>query len=404
MTTKSPVSDVTTKSNDSVKTTSGGSLKGRRICIIGAGIGGLTAALAFARRGADVQVFEQAAELTEAGAGIQVAPNGARVLEALGLADGMAASSIVAQAVVPTDAISGKAIAQFDLSTQMPPYRFFHRSSLVGVIGRGAQAAGAKIYFGVRVLSVAKDGTLNTSEGAFPCDLCIGADGIHAVSRLLMTGAPEAQFTGQVAWRATITVRNATPRARIWMAPDRHVVSYPLRDDTLNIVAVQERPEWAEEGWSREDDPANLRAAFADVCPELREILGHVRETYLWGLFRHPVAKRWFNERIVILGDAAHPTLPFLAQGANLAIEDAYVLARCCDENVDFDDALTRYQAERVGRVNRAIAAANANARNYHLSGVKRRVAHMGLKTLGIVAPNVFMNRLGWLYDHDVTK
>lgn len=379
-------------------------MRDKRVVVIGAGIGGLTAALAFARRGAKVHVYEQAAELNEAGAGIQVTPNAIRALNALGIDGDMDVSSIVAQAVVPTDAMTGKAIARFDLSKQSPRYRFFHRSSLVGVIGRAAQAAGVEVSFGVRVASIAKDGTLNTSIAKIPSDLCVGADGIHSISRMFLANIDKTEFTGQVAWRATISVQNATPQARIWMAPNRHVVTYPLRDDMLNIVAIQERDTWAQEGWKHSDDPANLVAAFADTCPELRTILSHVSETYLWGLFRHPVAKHWHSDRLAILGDAAHPTLPFLAQGANMAIEDAYVMARCCDDAVDMRDGLMRYQALRRPRVSRAIAAANANARNYHLSGVQRRVAHMGLKTLGNVAPNAFLNRLDWLYGHDVTK
>ncbi len=120
-------------------------------------------------------------------------------------------------------------------------------------------------------------------------------------------------------------------------------------------------------------------------------------------LFRHKVADHWHNDRIALLGDAAHPTLPFLAQGANLAIEDAFALAQITDAQHNLAQALHAYQSARHPRVSRAIAAANANARNYHLSGMPRRVAHLGLKTLGKIAPDAFINRLGWLYDHDVT-
>jgi len=150
--------------------------------------------------------------------------------------------------------------------------------------------------------------------------------------------------------------------AQIWMAPGRHVVTYPMRNNVLNIVAVQEQAAWAAEGWHHADDPANLRAAFDDVAPPLRDILTNVAAVNQWGLFRHPVAARWYNGRLAILGDAAHPTLPFLAQGANMAIEDAYVLARALMDNPRQGDALQAYQAARAPRVTRAIAAANANA------------------------------------------
>ena len=379
-------------------------MRNKRVVVVGAGIGGLTTALAFAQRGAVVHVYEQASALKETGAGIQVAPNGNRVLAALGLNYAINHSSIIAHAVVPTDGLSGKVIARFDLTGQKPQYRFFHRAALVALIAQGANAAGVVIKYGVRVKSISENGSLNTNIGEIPCDLCVCADGIHSASRIFLGNISKPEFTGQVAWRAIIAAKGVEPVARIWMAPNRHVVTYPLTEDTLNIVAVQERETWAEEGWMYADDPNNMRAAFNDVCPELLKILGDVDKTYLWGLFRHPVAKYWHSDRLVILGDAAHPTLPFLAQGANLAIEDGYVLARCCDEADNLDTALALFQKERTKRVSRAIAVANDNARNYHLSGIKRRVAHIGLKTLGTLAPTAFLKRLDWLYGFDATK
>jgi len=375
------------------------------VAIVGAGIGGLTAALAFARNGAEVFVLEQAAELKEAGAGIQITPNAARVLHDLGLTGAMAAASIAADAVVPTDGITGRTITRFDLTKQSPRYRFFHRASLQGMLGKAAKAAGAKIHLGVAVTSVSPEGVLQTSEGPMTADLIVGADGIHSVMRFFVDPvAAEAKFTGQVAWRAVIPASNVPPEARIWMAPNRHVVTYPLADNMLNIVAVQERDTWAKNGWNHVDDPANLVAAFHDCAPNLRHLLSHVEHCNLWGLYSHDVATRWARGRVILVGDAAHPTLPFLAQGANLAIEDAYVLAKCAGEHATVQAIGKRYQQLRHHRVARAIAAANANAKNYHLSGMKRRVAFAGLKTLGVIAPNAFLKRLSWLYDHDVTN
>lgn len=375
------------------------------VAIVGAGIGGLTAALAFARNGAEVFVLEKATALKEAGAGIQITPNAARVLHALGLSDEMEAASIAANAVVPTDAVSGNTVTRFDLRKQSPRYGFFHRADIQGLLGGAAQAAGAKIHLGVAVTSVSPDGILQTTNGPMQADLIVGADGVHSVMRYFVDPAAEpAKFTGQVAWRAIIPASNVPPEARIWMAPNRHVVTYPLPDNRLNIVAVQERDTWAEEGWHHLDNPANLRAAFSDCAPNLRHLLSHVEHCNLWGLFRHDVAGVWARGKVILLGDAAHPTLPFLAQGANLAIEDAYVLARCWTEHNTVQAVGKRYQQLRRDRVVRAISTANANAKNYHLSGIKRRIAFAGLKTLGLVAPNAFLNRLSWLYDHDVTR
>ena len=375
----------------------------RDVAVIGGGIGGLTAALAFARTGASVTVYEQAPALTEVGAGLQLTPNAVRPLERLGVGRALAASGVAAHAVVPSDALSGRAITRFDLSRQTPPYRFFHRAVLIDILARGCAAAGVALRLGARIDDVRQDGHFSIGGETITPDLTIGADGLRSVVRPMMNKADTPFFTGQVAWRAITKVADAAPEARIWMAPGRHLVTYPIGSDRLNIVAVQERSQWADEGWHHPDDAGNLRRAFSDCAWPITGILGEVTHVNLWGLFRHPVAQHWHFGSVAILGDAAHPTLPFLAQGANLAIEDAYVLARCCDESADLASGLKTYQEMRRPRVVRAIAAANANARNYHLSGVKRHVAHLGLKTLGRVAPDAFMGRMSWLYDHDVT-
>lgn len=375
----------------------GGSNGGRRICIVGGGIGGLTAALAFARSGASVEVHEQAPAITEVGAGIQITPNGARALEALGLGAALDACGIRSQAVEPMDGISGKRITRFDLSQiGGPAYRFLHRADLIGVLVEACSAAGVVIHLNAHVRSADMN-----------ADLVIGAEGVHSLSRIVLNGEVEPFFTGQVAWRAVI--RHHDPHqteasARIWMAPRRHAVTYPLSGDRLNIVAVQERQQWAAEGWDCPDDAGNLRQAFRTLSGRLTGLLEQVEDVRLWGLFRHPVAQVWAKDNLVILGDAAHPTLPFLAQGANLAIEDAYVLAQSCDRSDNLDAALARYQSLRQPRVTRAIAGANANAVKYHLDGLPRRAAHVGLKSLGLVAPRAFLRRMDWLYGYDVTR
>lgn len=362
------------------------------IAIIGGGIGGLTAALAFARKGCRVHVYEQAPALTDVGAGIQVTPNGARVLDALGCDIGPV--GLVADAVAPTNGVTGRQIARFDLRSYRPPYRFIHRHQLIDVLAQACRAAGVVFDLGARVDEV----------GDLGADLVVGADGIKSVVRPHVTGSKaKASFTGQVAWRAIVAGDGEPPEARIWMAPGKHVVTYPLPGGGLNIVAVQERADWAEEGWAHPDDPSSVQAAFADCCDEVKAILQRIEKVHLWGLFRHPVASRLFKRNVALIGDAAHPTLPFLAQGANLALEDGFVLAACVAANDDLQTGLLAYQRARHGRVTRAINAANANARNYHLSGVRAAVAHTGLRVLGQVAPGAFLNRLSWLYDHDVT-
>lgn len=379
-----------------------GLLKGKRIGIAGGGIAGMTAATAFAQRGAEVHVFEQAPALREVGAGLQITPNGARPLEALGLAAALDRAGVRAEAVEPMDAVSGHAVTRFDLSGfNAPPYRFFHRATLLDLLAEAAREAGARIHLGAPA-TVTRAGAVTAGKRySEPFDLIVGADGLHAQTRGLLNGPEKPFFTGQVAWRALIR-HDAAPVARIWMAPKRHLVTYPLPDGWLNIVAVQERRAWAAEGWHHADQPSNLRAAFAGLSGRLTGILAEVDEVALWGLYRHQVAAHWHGEKLALIGDAAHPTLPFLAQGANMAIEDAWLLAALCDAQ-PLERALPRYQVLRRKRVSRAIAAANRNARNYHLAGPERRVAHMGLRTMGRVLPGAFLGRMEWLYGHDVT-
>ncbi|RYG92325.1 FAD-binding protein [Loktanella sp. IMCC34160] len=379
-----------------------GRMQGRDVAFIGGGIGGLAAALAFARRGANVTVYEQAPELREVGAGLQISPNGGRVLEALGL--DAAAASIPATAVEPMDALTGRRITRFDLTRlDGPPYRFFYRPDLIDLLAGGCAEAGVALRTGVKI--DLRGGRPHLNDGTpIRADLVVGADGIHSVIRPELNGKDAAFFAGQVAWRATIRAKDAAPVARTWMAPGCHVVTYPLLGGRLNIVAVQERADWAAEGWHFFDDPSVVQAAFAHCAPELRAILSEIQTVRLWGLFRHPVAPVWQDgQGTAILGDAAHPTLPFMAQGATLALEDAWVLAAACDELDDLPSGLARYQALRRDRACRAIAAANANAVNFHLSGLRRSLSHRILAGIGRVAPGAFLGRYDWLYRHDVT-
>ncbi len=378
---------------------------GGRVVVIGGGIGGLTAAIAFARTEADVTLLERAPALTEVGAGLQITPNGAAVLDRLGLTPALEARGLRAGAVVPMDALSGSEIGRFALH-RLPgqPYRFLHRADLIALLAEAAEAAGVRLSTDSPVARVTTDGMVHPERGeALRPDLAIGADGIHSVLRPVLNGPGQPFFTGQVAWRAVVEAKDEAV-ARIWMAPGRHVVTYPLPGGRLNIVAVRAESEWSAEGWHHPDSPANLRAAFADCAPALRALLDRAEAPLRWGLFRHEVAASWHGPGSAILGDAAHPTLPFLAQGANLAIEDAWVLAAACDRFSALGHGLARYQALRRPRVVRTIEAANRNAVNYHLSGLPRRVAHAGLATLSRLSPGSFLRRFDWLYAHDVTR
>ncbi len=387
------------------------SLNSKRVIIVGGGIGGLACALALRLRGADVTVLERAEDLSEVGAGIQVSPNGMNVIRALGLQDALTQCSVRARAVSLRDYQRGAEVLRLDLKSlpQDQGYYFVHRADLVGLLARTVREKGVKVRLLQKATTVVPGPKpqITLANGDHLCgDLVIGADGLHSVLRPVLNGANDPFFTGQVAWRAIVpNVTNHPPHARVHMGPGQHMVSYPLRDgDLVNVVAVQERAAWTAEGWNHPDDPANVKKAFAGFDAEVHRLLDAVETLYLWGLFRHPVAKNWVGENVALLGDAAHPTLPFMAQGANMALEDAWVLAKQLDAAPDIAQGLTAYQAARHGRATRVIAAANGNAWKYHLKpGPVRAAAHLGLRMMGRFAPNRMLHQFDWLYAHDVT-
>ncbi|MCU0826994.1 MAG: FAD-dependent oxidoreductase [Tabrizicola sp.] len=388
------------------------SLIGRSVTVIGAGVAGLAVARALALRGASVTVLEQADAIREIGAGLQISPNGACVLRALGLKEALDAASTRAEAVQLVDGPTGDPVARLDLARLRPGqgYHFLHRADLIALLLRGAEEAGVTLRLLSRVAAVDLSGpkpavTLETGE-RIETGLLIGADGLHSHTRAALNGAEQPFFTHQVAWRAVIPCEpGAAPAAEVHMGPGRHLVSYPLRGGTLrNIVAVEERQKWAEESWTLRDDPIDLRLAFEGFSPRARGWLDQVQDPWLWGLFRHKVAETWVSPNgAVILGDAAHPTLPFLAQGASMGLEDAWVLADALSRHDTPRAALLAYQTTRKPRTSRIVSAANVNARAYHLSGLPRVIGHTGLRLLGRVSPGTMLSRFDWLYDHDVT-
>lgn len=387
----------------------------QEVTILGAGVAGLTAALALAQQGYAVTVLEQADAIREVGAGLQISPNAAVVLQALGLGAALDAAQGRAMAVRLCDGITGEPVLNMDLARLRPTqgYHFLHRADLIAMLEAAVRAAGVQIRLLQRIETVDLSGgrpRLVTAQGAeVEADLLIGADGLHSKTRAALNGAATPFFTHQVAWRAVLPERpGAAPVAEVHMGPGRHLVSYPLRGGPLrNIVAVEERSAWVEESWSLRDDPMEMRLAFERFSPRVQGWLEQVQDVYLWGLFRHPVAKIWQRVlpkgAVAILGDAAHPTLPFLAQGAAMGIEDGFTLAAHL-VRFPLAEALPRWQAARAPRCTRIVAAANGNARAYHLSGPLRGVAHLGLKIGSALRPGFALSRYDWLYGHDVTR
>ncbi|MGL4239073.1 FAD-dependent oxidoreductase [Tabrizicola sp.] len=391
------------------------SVIGQSVTVIGAGIAGLAVARALAQRGASVTVLEQADAIREVGAGLQISPNGAAVLRALGLQGALDDASIRAEAVQLIDGPSGEVVTRLDLARLRPGqgYHFLHRADLIALLLKAATEVGVTLRLLSRVTDISLSGarpviTLESGE-VVETSLLVGADGLRSRLRAALNGSEEPFFTGQVAWRAVIPAEpGARPVAEVHMGPGRHLVSYPLRGGTLrNIVAVEERVKWAEESWTFRDDSMDLRVAFQEFSPRVRAWLESVEDPWLWGLFRHKVAESWTHTlpagAAAIVGDAAHPTLPFLAQGASMGLEDAWVLTEALATHDTVAAALAAYQARRKPRTTRIVAAANANARAYHLSGLPKVIGHSGLRLLGRISPGTMISRFDWLYGHDVT-
>lgn len=383
-------------------------LSGRRCLVLGAGIAGLAAATALRRFGMEADLLEQAPQIAEVGAGLQISPNGVRVLRALGVDPAQAGDR--AEAVELRDA-SGRLVTRLSLPPA-PGFYLCHRADLIAALESAARGAGAQVQLLQKVEQIdlgAGEPHVTTAIGArHSAPLLIGADGLHSGLRGALNGPAAPRFTGQVAWRAVIDGDDGPPVAQVFMGPGRHLVSYPLRGGRQrNIVAVRERRDWTAEGWNHRDDPAVLRHTFRAFGGPVPGWLEKITDLWLWGLFRHPVARHWHDGAglAALLGDAAHPTLPFMAQGANMGLEDAWTLAtRLAATPDDPAQALQGYQAARRGRTQAIVGAANRNARNYHLRAPLAWGAHSVLRAAGRIAPDAALNRYRWIYDFDATE
>ena len=379
--------------------------------VVGGGIGGLAVAAALARRGVAVTLLEQADALREVGAGLQISPNGLAVLRALGLEAGLRTKKTVqAKAVVLRDYKAGAQVARLPLDRLPSAQRYYcvHRADLIDLLAGAAKRANVTFEMAAQVASIRPGATpqVQMTDGRTRrAELVVAADGIHSVARPVLNGPDKAVFSGQVAWRALVpNTIDHPPEAQVHMGPGRHLVSYPLRGGQLvNLVAVEEREGWADEGWNHADDSAHMQTAFAEFGGAAAQMLAQVKDVTLWGLHLHPVAATWQSDGVALLGDAAHPTLPFLAQGANMALEDAWVLADAAATGQG--NWLAGYQDRRRARAERVIAAAAKNAWRYHMHpGPLRAAAHLGLRVASRLVPGRMIGAFDWLYGMDVTR
>jgi salicylate hydroxylase len=388
-----------------------------RILIAGAGLGGLTAALSCLHRGMDVDVFEQAPDLKEVGAGVQISPTSLRVLIALGLEEQVmnACFNPVGRElrVWNTGYSAATPFKHTDMIERYGlPNITMHRADLHGILLDAVRERKADaVHVKSRVESFVDDGstiTLRIEDGrAFSGDALIGADGLHSRVRRQLFGASKPQFTGGIAWRGIIPMEklpesHRTLNGQNWLGTNGHFVVYPIRrGELVNIVGHIERDDWQVETWTQAGTHAEIAADFAGWHEHVQALIENIEIPYKWAIFLHPTMEQWSIGRATLLGDACHPTLPYLAAGANMAIEDAFVLARCIERySEDIPLALKRYEELRIPRTTRIVDASAANLNSYHhpdLGDPEKSRAYIDREAVKQ------RDTRQWLYDYDAT-
>ena len=382
------------------------------ILIVGGGIGGVCAALALSRIGRRVQVFEQSPEFREIGAGIQLAPNAFHVFHALGIADAILRVASLPDSLIVKDSLSGEEIIRLPIDAGFRerfgyPYALVHRADLHAALTEAcrksplvtltpAQQLVAFEEDGNRVRVTMRDGTVH--EGA----ALIAADGLRSTVRDRIVGDGKPRFSGHVAYRAvmpTTEVPDANRRnaMTIWAGPKTHLVHYPLRRDELfNLVAVFDSDRH-EDGADALGDPKLLHERFAQTRPDVRAMLEKIETWRMWVLCDREPIRNWSKGRVALLGDAAHPTLQYLAQGASMAMEDGVCLAQKLDAaDGDCEKAFVDYQEARYLRTARVQLTSRLFGEVLHASDVARdlRNAYLSART-----PEQILESVAWLYD-----
>jgi salicylate hydroxylase len=390
-----------------------------RVGIIGAGIGGVTLARALDQQGIEARIFERAPMFGEVGAGVQMTPNAVKVLSDLGLNDALKKIGFLPHAMMGRNWKTARELFKTPLKASCPALygaQFYHvhradlHAALASDIKPGQATFGAQC---VGMLQHANTAVAQFADGSeFEADLIVGADGVRSVIREQLWGQEAANYTGHMCWRALVNVDKhplpfVSPDSNFWMGPKGHVVTYYVKGGSMvNIVAVNESPAWVEESWNAKSTMQELLAGFEGWHPNLIELFKRADPDaiYKWGLFDRDPMQTWSKGNATLLGDAAHPMLPFLSQGAAMAIEDGYVLAQSLAFHGprQLQQALRAYELERLPRTSRVQLEARERGRTYHLpsawSQLKRDMAYRWRQLLN---PNAVGIQANWVYEYD---
>ncbi len=382
--------------------------------IAGGGIGGLTTTICLLRAGWDVTVFERAAAISEIGAGVQISPNGVRLLEKIGVMPHLEGTLFEPEAIELRIGATGQEVFYLPLKGVAEKrwgarYIQIHRADLVSgllttlehlksdVVQTGKTVcAYENTDNGVRVL---------LEDGAhIEADLLVGADGVRSQIRTHMLGADAPRFTGNVAWRTIVPIEKLgvhvpPPTGCIWAGAGKHAVTTRIKGGNVaNFVGIVEQDDWREEGWKIEGSKEDAMKDFGQWNPMLQKIIEEAGTIYRWALFDRPPLEKWSDGHVVLLGDAAHPMLPSLAQGAVQSIEDAYVLTQQLAQTKSVAQACEDYFKMRIERTTRVQKGAAANVRMFHRrSALSQLFTYGPMKFVSSFAPNILHRRNDWL-------
>jgi salicylate hydroxylase len=369
----------------------------------------------------EAHVFERAAAFGEIGAGVQMTPNAVKVLKALGLSEGFERIGFLPEAMVGRNWSDARELFYTPLKEVCPrvfgaEFHHVHRADLHALLCDGLPEDRVRLKaICTGVSQTGGSAIAHFADGStFEADVIVGADGIHSPVRDALWGKTDARFTGHMCWRALVPVEHfplpfVTPSANFWMGPKAHIVTYYVKGGAaVNIVAVNESAEWVAESWTEPSTREELLTNYAGWHEDIIELFRRTDTTQIfkWGLFDRDPMEQWSKGRITLLGDAAHPMLPFLSQGAAMAIEDAYVLAAALDHYAsDHVSALDAYEAERRPRTARVQLEARERGRTYHLATPKEQEERdLAFKQQQAKDPNAVGIKAEWVYSYDATR